>query len=61
MEERYWIAVAAETGSGRLPRGERGAARARVAVVARRRVDGETMVALLVWEWCWRGKCCKIG
>ena len=50
MEERYWIAWAAEMGVGRLPRGWMGAARARVAVVARRRVDEETMVV-----------CCVVG
>lgn len=47
MEDRYWIAVAAETGSGRLPRGERGAASARPEVAARRRMDWGTMFAVL--------------
>lgn len=52
MEDRYWIAVAADTGEGRLPRrdsgGSMGAASARPAVAARRRTDWETMV--VVWS-----------
>ena len=48
MEERYWIAVAAEMGVGRLPRRWIGAVRARLAAAVSRRMDEETMVAFLV-------------
>jgi len=50
MEDRYWIAVAAETGSGRLPRRWMGAAAASPAVAARRMEDEDTMVVFDLGE-----------